>query len=208
MSSGRSRQDEIRAPQQRRSRERVEQILDATKKIIAEKGSARLKIIDIADVAGITVGSIYQYFPNKNAIVHALGEKYLDEFHSLVEERLSTQPRTSGEMADIIDGLVEDIYRMSLADPAIRDIWMGVAADKSLLEMSRIDGERNVAALVDAARALVADAELERLPVSMLLMFQFADTAIRVALDRPEAEGRTVVERAKAMLRVIWFTMT
>jgi AcrR family transcriptional regulator len=64
-----------KAPRQERSRELVEWILAAATRILAADGLAGLTTNRVAEVAGISVGSLYQYFPNKEAIVVALIER-------------------------------------------------------------------------------------------------------------------------------------
>ena len=207
MKPNRARQDDIRTPQQQRSRQRVDQILDAARKIIAEKGSAAVTITEIAEVAGVTPGSMYQYFPTKAAIVDALGTRYLDEFSQRLEAQMDAAPQTAEEMILAFETLIETDYQMSRNDPAMRDIWLGIASNRSLLEIFTAESHRNVATLVEAARPLVRPSERDGLETAISLMFHFADTAIRVALAKADEDGRPVIERAKAMLRVIWFSM-
>ena len=66
-------------PRQRRSRETVEVILEAAAQVFEDKGYAGTTTNHIARRAGVSVGSIYQYFPNKNAIVLKLLEKHQRE---------------------------------------------------------------------------------------------------------------------------------
>lgn len=207
MKPDKARQDDIRTPQQGRSRKRVNQILDAARQIIAEKGSAAVTITEIAEIAGVTPGSMYQYFPNKLAIINALGTHYLEEFSRKLEAEIEILPQTAEEMAVAFETLIEADYQMSRNDPAMRDIWLGNATNWSLMEIFNAESHRNVAILVQAARPLVRPSERDGLETAITLMFHFADTAIRVALGKDEAEGRPVIERAKAMLRLIWFSM-
>ncbi len=148
-----------------------------------------------------------QYFPNKAAIINALATRHLEEFSQRLEAELSSLPQTAEEMALAFDALIEADYQTGLADPAVRDIWQGMAVDKALLEMFTAESHRNVAALTEAARPMVREAERDGLAVSISLMFHFADSAIRVALGKPEAQGRADIERIKSMLRLIWFSM-
>jgi len=67
-----------RAPQQERGQRRVEQILDAAERVFAEQGVAAATMQMIADRANSSVGSLYHFFPNKEAIVEALGARYAD----------------------------------------------------------------------------------------------------------------------------------
>ena len=67
-----------RAPQQERGQRRVEQILDAAEKVFAEHGVAGTTMQLIAERAEASVGSLYHFFPNKEAIVEALGARYAE----------------------------------------------------------------------------------------------------------------------------------
>jgi len=90
-----NRQDVIRAPVQARSQQRVEQILDASKALILEHGCAGLKMSDIATTAGISIASIYQYYPNKQAIIAALATHYLEMFRAHVSKLWKNRPTIS-----------------------------------------------------------------------------------------------------------------
>ena len=206
MMQAKIRQDEIRAPKQDRSRKRVDQILDAAKTIIAEKGSAGLTIIEIAEVAGITAGSMYQYFPNKAAIICALAERHLEAFRQKVEARLRTPPTDPRDVADFLASLIEDYYQTNIEDPVARDIWKGVAADKSLYDLANAEAETNVALLVAVAAPRLPAARHAQMARTLRLLYHFADIAIRVALDSHADEGRAVIEQAKKMLRLMWLS--
>lgn len=65
-----------RAPQQERGRQRVDQILDAAEQVFSAEGVGGASMQMIADRAGSSVGSLYHFFPNKDAIVEALGARY------------------------------------------------------------------------------------------------------------------------------------
>lgn len=65
-----------RAPQQARSKERVDRILDAAAQLLAEEGYNAVKTNNIARRAGVSIGSVYQFYPNRFAIFHALAERY------------------------------------------------------------------------------------------------------------------------------------
>ena len=66
-------------PNQSRSRALVDAVAQASMRILDEGGDEALTIARIAQLSGAAVGSIYQYFPNKDAIVAMLYEQVLDE---------------------------------------------------------------------------------------------------------------------------------
>jgi transposase-like protein/AcrR family transcriptional regulator len=68
-----------RQPQQKRGQQRVEKILVAAAEVFAEAGFAAATVQQIADRANTAIGSIYQFFPDKLAIFHALFTKHLHQ---------------------------------------------------------------------------------------------------------------------------------
>jgi len=68
-----------KAPRQQRSRVTVDVIVEAATRVLARRGWARFTTNEIAAVAGVSVGSLYQYFPNKLAIAEAIRQRHLDE---------------------------------------------------------------------------------------------------------------------------------
>jgi AcrR family transcriptional regulator len=75
-----------RQPQQKRGQQRVEKILVAAAEVFAEAGFAAATIQQIADRANTAVGSIYQFFPDKLAIFHALFTKHLHQIDLIEAE--------------------------------------------------------------------------------------------------------------------------
>jgi AcrR family transcriptional regulator len=76
-------------PQQDRSRVTVEAILEATTHILTEEGYDKANTNRIAERAGISIGSLYQYFPNKESLMAALIEQHSNEMAELVETKLN-----------------------------------------------------------------------------------------------------------------------
>src|SRR6218665_1693187 len=74
-----------RKPQQDRSMQRVEAILQAAETLIGLHGIAGLKMTEIAREAHVPVGSLYQYFPDRGAIVAALFERMAEGVHTQLE---------------------------------------------------------------------------------------------------------------------------
>ncbi len=84
-----------REPQQARSRKLVGWILHAAAQVFAERGYAGGTTNHIAEKAGISIGSLYQYFPDKMAILMALAEEHLSEGEALAKKLLDQSQDTS-----------------------------------------------------------------------------------------------------------------
>ena len=86
-----------RKPQQERSRQMRDDILEASIRVLAIDGPLRFNTLRIAEVAGISVGSLYQYFPNKDALVYALHTRLVATLWEEMEDILDhprLNPRT------------------------------------------------------------------------------------------------------------------
>jgi len=93
-----------RIPRQSRSRALVEAILGATARVLTEHGYAGTNTNLVAERAGVSVGSVYQYFPNKDSLITALHERHALEMHAAMEAALAG-PRTldlRGQLAAIV----------------------------------------------------------------------------------------------------------
>ena len=83
----------------------VKNILDATRNLLRQSGSAKIARITtnhIAREANISVGSLYQYFPNKEAILFALYREMLGQFSSVLE-KFKTEPYQSLPREEFFD---------------------------------------------------------------------------------------------------------
>lgn len=74
-----SSSDQRRVPQQQRSAQRLRELLEAAGEVIAEVGYEASTMTAIAERAGASIGCVYQYFPNKEALVRSLRALYGEE---------------------------------------------------------------------------------------------------------------------------------
>ncbi len=188
-----------RTPAQDRSRKRVDAILQAAKSLIAEKGSARLKIHDIAERAEVTPASIYQYFPNKNAITLALARETFDRTH---EQLLGNLPNMTDEnkVFEVLREIVEQFYQAYLDDPALYDIWISVTADKSLTNLDIEDSRRNASLIYECLKQFYDESKWDQLQHASFLLAHLAGAAVRMALNVGVDEGRALVDSFKALI--------
>jgi AcrR family transcriptional regulator len=76
-------------PKQERARETVAAILTATARILVRDGFEGASTNRIADEAGVSVGSLYQYFPSKEALIKALLERHIRDMYAVLEREMS-----------------------------------------------------------------------------------------------------------------------
>lgn len=97
-----------RTPTQERSRQKTELILEAAIRIIDQDGLAGLTTNRVAELAGVSIGTLYQYFPNKQAIVAALGRRELRSITATMIGLLEAPP--GGAPADPARALIRAVF--------------------------------------------------------------------------------------------------
>jgi AcrR family transcriptional regulator len=128
-----------RPPQQARSRLRVSRILDAAEGLLITAGYDALTIRQIAQDADVPTGTIYQFFPDKQAIVDVLAERYMAMFASTMASLEHWDPvRSPDELVDMLVDTFADLYR---SYPGYRALWLGRHLSP---EMVRADEQNNV----------------------------------------------------------------
>ncbi|MGJ7614846.1 MULTISPECIES: TetR/AcrR family transcriptional regulator [unclassified Variovorax] len=96
-----------KTPLQQRSRVTVDTIVEAATRVLARRGWARFTTNEIAEVAGVSVGSLYQYFPNKLALAEAIRQRHLDEVLVALAGPGEEEPVTlERRVARFVDGVV------------------------------------------------------------------------------------------------------
>ncbi|MBB3060002.1 TetR/AcrR family transcriptional regulator [Microbulbifer rhizosphaerae] len=115
-----------REPVQARARERTRQILDTTGRLLEEVGLNDLTTILIAKELGVSVGSLYHYFPNKHAILYAMGEQWLASMTAALEE-LAGEDLEQLSLEAFLDQLLEKliaVYREQRGLlPLVQAMW-------------------------------------------------------------------------------------
>ena len=193
----------VRKPQQQRSQDRIDRILEASKKIIAEKGSAGLTISGIADEAGITAGSMYQYFPNKQAIVFRLGELYLQAVKDQIAQKLDVEMTCREDLYGVLFDILDDYTFMHESDPVVRDIWLGFIVNKEMRDIDWENTVENAAAIAHIATPLFPEAMHSELEAAFLLIVQYADATTLTAVASDPAVKDSVVSEGRKMLGVL-----
>jgi AcrR family transcriptional regulator len=93
-----------KTPRQARSEATVEAVFEATIQVLVAEGPRRLTTTRVAERAGVSVGTMYQYFPHRNALLYAVIERYLDEVAAKVERACASHENCPVEEA--VDALV------------------------------------------------------------------------------------------------------
>ncbi|WP_295813679.1 TetR/AcrR family transcriptional regulator [uncultured Nitratireductor sp.] len=185
-----------KAPTQKRARERVERILDVARDIIAESGSEAMKMSEVAQRAGVSIGSLYQYFPDKAAIIRTLAEQYYALGRNCIGHALD-EVRTPKALQSAFAALVDEYYGLFLQEPVMRDVWSGMQADKTLCALDLEDARENGRVLAKAMLRAVPDRDPQLAERSAFLIFHLGEATMRLAIQLDATEGRAIVDEYK-----------
>jgi AcrR family transcriptional regulator len=107
-------------PRQQRSQDTVECILDATARVLCSTGYDRASTNRVALAAGVSVGSLYQYFPSKEALVAALVDRHVEQMTSLVKAKLAEVSTAPLEVA--VRTMIESMFDAHRVDPRLHKV--------------------------------------------------------------------------------------
>lgn len=107
-------------PRQARSRATVDTILEATARVLVKQGFDGLTTNAVAAAAGVSIGSLYQYFPNKEALVSALIDRHMEEMNTAVLAELTRVAKLP--VAEAVRCVVELTIRAHAIDPELHRV--------------------------------------------------------------------------------------
>src|SRR5580698_4290849 len=93
-------------PQQARSEATIEAVLQAAAHILGQRGWRGLTTNAVADAAGVSVGSLYQYFPNKLALVEAVRQRHFGRVLDVMRVAESEGAGAEAVLGKLVDGLI------------------------------------------------------------------------------------------------------
>ncbi len=129
-------------PKQRRSKATVDAILEATARVLVAEGYDKASTNRIAKVAGVSVGSLYQYFPSKEALVLALIEQHCHKMLALLVESQTTLGDAPLEQA--VRAYVRAMLRAHAVDPELHRVLATQALQIGLDAVEEVDRRARV----------------------------------------------------------------
>jgi AcrR family transcriptional regulator len=192
-------------PSQSRSRDTVDAILAATARVLVKEGYDRASTNKIALAAGVSIGSLYQYFPSKEALVAALIDRHNLEMLAICETQLAAL--ANEEPGRATRSMVRAMLRAYAVEPRLH---------KVLIEQVPRTGELNRICEFDAQIAALVRGYLEAhrdklLPQDLDLAVFVVMSAVqavtqRAVLERPEALGGEALVEEIALLTLRYLT--
>jgi AcrR family transcriptional regulator len=188
-----------RHPSQVRAKLTVDRILQAAEALIAEEGAGELKMRKIALRAEIPIGSLYMYFPNREAIMRAI----TDHYHALIDASLEETVaaiHAPQDLLAIIGQSVDEYYNFIRTTPAILNLWTGSAYNQVLAQLSIEDSQRTAQIFFQAALPFLSPVQAERALPGFLVCVDMIGSISLVAARLSGEEGENAVQEMKRMI--------
>lgn len=188
-----------RVPVQGRSVARVQRMLDACAGIVDEVGFEGLTTTLLAERAGVAIGSVYQFFPDKRAVVQALTQRNLEAYLARLAERFAAA-ELSGWWEGV-DSAIDEYIHMHRTVPGFRTLHFGDVVDVHLLDDEHDNNAVIASQLAEVLMAQFGVPDPDRLRFSLTIAVEAADALIKLAFRRdPEGEDQVLAE-AKTLVR-------
>ena len=189
-----------RVPLQARSKERVARILDAAEHEFAEQGYEAATTEAIAFRAGTSIGSLYQFFPNKRALFDAIAERYLGGVEIFFADLIA---QGAGRLSwpALMDATIDAFWAFARGSKAFRAVWIQGHFSTELLDASDALN-RSMVARAEAVLAAYAPhlAPSKRESVATLII-EVTGIVLLIASRKKEPLATDLIEETKRLMR-------
>lgn len=192
-----------RKPRQQRAIERERLILRTAAELLDRVGVESLNTVLIAEEVGISVGSLYQYFPNKHAILYTLGKRWLDEAKQRLDE-MDSWPLAELGIETFVDRQIDLVYRTYREQKGLLPLVQAIASIPELRELEAEHDQLVISrsALVFKQLGLAGDKrELSRI-ADVYLSMVHALMLVAVAQKGKQVD-RTLTDAKSAILNLL-----
>jgi len=190
-----------RQPQQSRSRERVTTILDSARELIGTRGNDAVSVREIAAAAGVPISSVYQYFPDKNAIVRELIASHLATVRAQVVEAFG-RVRRPADLLRASEAALDGLVTLFSKEPTLASIWAAVQANTVLRKLDAQDSREISAYLGQVLARVLPGIPRPEIDGFCLFAAHIPSTVVRIALGLDPASRRRLLDELKLLARL------
>ncbi len=185
-----------KVPVQARSRVRFERILEVAVDLIVGQGIDAVAMSEIAKKADISIASLYQYFPDKAAIIATLAERYNAEGRVCVEE-VFAKVEVPADLLPAMHLMVQSYFDYFISVPEGQAIWQATQSDKRLQELDAKDMEFHAETINTAIGRVMPEMPADESLRLGRLFTGIIGTAVRSAITMDPDEARAYIEACK-----------
>jgi AcrR family transcriptional regulator len=135
----------FRPPQQTRSQETLDRILDAAERVLEEKSFTEATLAEIMERAGVTVGAFYRRFPDKDALLHLLDERFFHEMKERADELLDPDHWRGASVTEILTEFARTAVDVYVAKRGVaRSVFLRARVDPVIQATGRTVNAHNI----------------------------------------------------------------
>lgn len=192
-------------PRQERAKRTYESILTAAAELLVEVGVERISTNLIAERAGITVPALYRYFPNKYAVINALGAAMMDRQNQVFQRWVETHSSDSGVgVLDHVYELLWMTYEVTLEQTGGLEVLQSLRAVGPLQEL-RLTSHRLVADEISMMLAdLLQQPVSEELAIQARLSVEIGYGVVEMALEDSSLPPEESLRQGARLLEQYW----
>lgn len=172
-------------------------MLEACAALLDEGSYTDLSTTRVAERAGVAIGSVYQFFPDKQAIARALAMTHTATLRARIAQHLETEQ--PAEWAATVDSVLDAYIEMHRAVPGFRTLHFGQDVDAGLLDVTEINHRVVIDQLAVALAAVTAaETELDRL---LSVAMQATDAVLRLAFRHSRRGDCDLIAECRLLVR-------
>jgi AcrR family transcriptional regulator len=184
----------------------VRQIVEAAARVFEERGYTGATTNRIAERAGVSIGSLYQYFPNKESILAVLLEQHTEEVANAVEAIRSHVAEEPHDLAGVLEHFVEDMVELHSKNPRLQHVLLEEAPRPPHLKARLQELERAALESTEVLLRSNPQVRIEDYRTAAYLAVQSIETLVhRFVVEPPDQVGRErfAAELVEMLLRYL-----
>jgi AcrR family transcriptional regulator len=186
-------------PVQGRSVARVARMLDKCAELIDEIGYDGLTTTLLAERAGVAIGTVYQFFPDKRAVVAALTMRNMEAYVRRLSERMSDAGMS--RWVDAVDLALDEYINMHRHVPGFRTLHFGDVIDLNLLDPDRDNNSVIVEQLAQLLSRHFGMTRDDKLEFALAMAVEMADALVKAAFRYQVDGDERILGEAKEIVR-------
>lgn len=192
-------------PQQERSIQRLDTILSAAVTLIADKGIKDMKMTELAAAAGVPIGSLYQFFPEKAAVIRALHDRHTAEVEAGTRSYFANITSIA-EAEDMLARAIEVFYDFYRNDPTYLPIWLAALSDPDLQSLNQRHIDRITGIFHDVFAPLLPEDSGIDIEARVRVYIYVSGSILRFAFTQSDDMARRLINEWKANIAKTMFT--
>lgn len=187
-------------PQQSRSQQRVDLILQTASNLFMEVGYESATTNAIAERAGISIGSLYRYFPDKESILRELSDRYHNRLRD-VYDRIPLDDAVYWPLPVLLDRMVDPIIDAFPECPLLMQLLVGSELSAEIAAVSCAMGEEITRRITSIFQHVAPHLSEDRVRMITMICIAQVKTLLTLARNTPDEAARTaIVREVKQML--------